>query len=96
MIPSHYGWIFRSLDDLAFAARERAERLREPPRPKASGRKLEPETELLFFLDVELREIPARRRRSLMAALVRDMLGVDVGGAERVRLRLKDYSRRHP
>ena len=49
------------------------------------------ETTILVRLDEMLKTIPARKRRKLMSELLSQTLGLDVGDAERVRQRLKDY-----
>ena len=94
LLPATHDFLFRSLADLEFAARERAESLlwmKSRGHPRPSGRRLQRETEILAVLDIALKEIPAKRRRGLMAALLRETLGVNVKNAEQVRQRLKDY-----
>jgi hypothetical protein len=90
-LPAYYTSIHEALEILAIVGRDVAAAKRRKRPRKKPGRPLDPTTELLAVLDVELQEIRATRRRALIASIVRETLGIDVRSAEAVRVRLVDY-----
>lgn len=92
-----FGFDLEQIEGVAWLARNFALAKRGVASEKRSaGRKPKPETKLLAELDSLLKPIPATHRRQLVANLMREVARVDAGSPEQIRLRLKDYRRRHP